>query len=124
MPLRILGCTDRYTLVWTTGQYEMLGAARLVGIAGHFNRAVVRCGLAGDEPLRIECTRPAPAISHALGDAAAIGIDEPMKGQRLAKGNGAEIKVEPGDEHIVIGVEQVFGEEKEIADELTLIDGD
>ena len=48
-------------------QHKMLFAARLVVVAGHDDGACVVCGLAVDQPLRIECFGSATAIGHQLG---------------------------------------------------------
>src|SRR6185437_17169248 len=81
-----------YMLVRPSGKDEVLGAARLVCIAGDLHRAVVGCRFAADEPLRVEGPRAAGAVGHALGDAAAVGIDEPAQVQHFAERESAEIK--------------------------------
>ena len=106
-----------------TGQDEVLGAARLVGVAGHLDGAVVGRRLAVDETLRIERTGAAGAIGHALGDAATVGVHEPSQVKHFSKWHGAEIEIEAGDKNIVIGVEQVLCEQKEVRNELAFIDG-
>ena len=102
----------------------MLGAARLVGVAGHLDGAVVGGGLAVDEALRVEGAGSAGAVGHAFGDAAAIGIHEPGKVKHLSKRHGSEIEVEAGDEYVMIGIEQILGKEKEVGDELAFVDCD
>ncbi len=77
----------------TARQDKVLGAAGLVGVAGHFDGAIVGRGLALDEPLRVEGARAATAVGHALGDATAVGIDEPGQIQHLAEGHGAEVEM-------------------------------
>ena len=106
------------------GQDEVLGAARLVGVAGHFDGAVVGRGRSVDEALRVEGAGSAGAVGHAFGDAAAIGVHEPGKVKHFSKRHGSEIEVEAGDEYIMIGIEQIPGEEKEVGDELAFVDGD
>ena len=102
----------------------MLCAAGLVGVAGDFDGTIVGRGFATDEALRIESAVAATAIGHALGNAAAVCIDEPGEVEHFTKGKGAKVQIESGDEHIVIGIEQVAREDKELVDELSFVDGD
>src|ERR1700752_4247988 len=102
----------------------MFRTARLVGIAGNLDGAVIGCRVAVDEPLRVEGSRTTITVGHALGDAAAVGIDEPGQIQHLAKRDGAEIKIETRYEHVVAGIEKRLGEQKEIGDKLAFIDSD
>ncbi len=90
----------------------MLGASWLVGVAGHLDGAVVGCRSSLDQALRIESAIAAAAIGHAFRDAAAIGVDQPMKIKHFAKWNRTKIEIEACDEHIVTGLEQMSGEQK------------
>src|ERR1035437_9660913 len=112
----------RTPLVRSAGEDEMLRAARLIGVAGHFNGAVIAGGLAFDEALRIEGAGPATAVGHALGDAAAVGAREPGEVQHLSERDGAEVEVKPCDKNVVVFVEQVLDEEKKIFNKLAFID--
>ncbi len=80
--------------------------------------------MAVDETLRIEGPGTTTAISHALGDAAAVGIHKPGEVQHFSERDGAKIEVEAGDENVVIGIEQVPGEDEKTVDKLTLVDRD
>jgi hypothetical protein len=102
----------------------MFGAAGLVGVAGNVDGTVVGGGFAFNEALGVEGAGSATAVGHALGDAAAVGVDEPGEVEHFSKGEGAEVEVEAGDEDIVISIEQVAREEEKVLDELALIDGD
>ena len=102
----------------------MFWAAGLVGVAGNLDGAVEGRGLAIDEPLRIEGASAATAIGQALGDGASEGVDEPGEIEHFAEGIGAEVEVETGDEYVMAGFKQIFDEEEEGVDELTLVDGD
>ncbi len=92
--------------MWASGQDEVLGATRLVGVARHLDGAVVGRGFAVDETLRIESASAAGAVGHALGDAAAVGVHKPGEIEHFAEGHGAKVEIESRDEHIVIGIEQ------------------
>jgi hypothetical protein len=65
--------------MWFSGQDEMLGAARLVRIAGDLDGGVIGGWLAFNETLGIEGPGTTTAVGHAFGDAAAIGIHEPRE---------------------------------------------
>src|SRR3569833_1906291 len=111
-------------LVGTSGKDEMLGAPRLIGVTREIDRAVIGRGLAVNQALRVERTRSAGAIGHAFRDAAAVRVHEPGEVQHFAERHRAEIEVEAGDKDIVIGIEQVSSEEKEVDYELAFVDGD
>ena len=75
-------------------QNEVLRAARLVGVAGNLDGSIVRRGLTRNQPLRVERPRPATAVGHALGDAAAVGVHEPGEIEHFSEGEGAEVEIE------------------------------
>ena len=102
----------------------MLGTTWLVRVAGNIDGGVIGGWLALNESLRIEGPSTTTAISHALGDAAPIGIHKPGEVQHFSERDGAKIQVEAGDENIVIRIEQVPGEDEKTVDKLTLIDRD
>ena len=106
------------------GQDEMFGATGLVGVAGDLDGAVVGGWFTVDQTLRIERPRAAGAVGHALGDAAAVGVDQPTQVQHLAERHCPKVEIEAGHEHVVAGLEQVFGEDEKAVDELALVDGD
>jgi len=108
-------------LMRASGKDEMLCAARLICIARHFDRAIIRSWVAIDQPLRVEGAGAAGAVGHALRDAAAICGNEPGEVQHLAEWDGAKVEIETGDEHIVIGVEKVACKEEEVAHELAFV---
>ena len=88
--------------MWPARQDEMLGTTRLVRVAGNFDGGVIGGWLAFNESLRIEGPGTTTAISHALGDAAAICIHKPGEVQHLSEGDGTKIQVEAGDENVVM----------------------
>src|SRR5580693_1330390 len=106
------------------GKDKVLGAARLVAVAGDFDGAVIGSRFAVDEALRIEGASAAGAIGHALGDAASVGVHEPGEVEHFAEGQGAEVEIEAGDENVVARIEQVAREYEEVADELAFVDSD
>src|SRR5664280_2160345 len=102
----------------------MLSATGLVGVAWHLDRTVVGSGFAGNQALRVKSAIPATAIGHALGNTAAVGIHEPGEIEHLAKWECAKVQIESGDQHIVIGIEQVPREDEQLIYKLSFIDGD
>src|SRR3974377_744752 len=103
-------------------QNKMLRAAWLIRIAGHLDGTVVWSRLAFNETLRIKCACTTATVSHALGDAAAVGIHEPGEIEHFTKGNGSEVEVESGNENVVVALEQSFRELKEPIDKLAFVD--
>src|SRR5258708_26250912 len=102
----------------------MLGAARLVRVAGNLDGTVVGRWLPANQPMRIKGAGPATAISHTFGDAAAVSIHKPAKIQHFSERNRTEVQIKSRDKNIVIGIKQVLREQEESIDELTFVDGD
>src|ERR1035437_4482904 len=111
-------------LVRASGQDEMLGAARLVGVAGHFDGAVIESGFAFDQPLRVKGTAAAGTVGDAFGNVAAVGVHIPRQVEHLSKGKGAKVQVKTGDQNVVARVKKVARESEEIGDELPFVYAD
>src|ERR1039457_2357134 len=84
----------------------MLSAPRLVGIARHFDGAVVGRRLTFDEPLRVEGPISACAVCDAFSNAASVCGHKPCKVKHLSKGNGPEVEVQAGNEDVVVFIEE------------------
>src|SRR5271157_6287902 len=111
-------------LVRLSGQDKMLGAARLVGVAGHFDGAIVGSGLALDQPLRVKGAAAAVAVSDAFRNVAPVGVQKPRQVEHLSEGKCAKVQIEAGNQNVMARVEQVAREDEEIRNELPLINGD
>ena len=103
------------------GEDEVLVAAGLIVVTGHYHRARVRGRSAIHEPLRVERLGAAMTVGDELRQIPSVSADQPGELKHFTEGHAAEVQLETGDYYVVPPLQEALGEEKKIADELAFV---